>query len=311
MGSDAANKPSELSTNADKLSGHAVQNWCFLRLLPLIIGDRIKDAAENQVWSLCLNLRNIVNLICSPKIDIAQVAELRVAIEEYIQDRCKLFPQDKLRPKHHYLVHYPELILQFGPLIRLWTLRFESKHTYFKQCARKLHNFKNLCSTLATRHQLLQAYYSAGFLFPPTVTVDNGIEFHADSYNFDIQQAVEKWHFLPHSTVASYKVTYKGTIYKKGFLVPIDQNEEGIVFGKIVLILVNEGYRVYFVAEKCQSVYFCQMGLTALLSKSEDHHNICILADKVLDYYPLPEYKSRSLLLVPLHHAVSVSWPLD
>lgn len=61
----------------------------------------------------------------------------------------ELFPHHPLKPKHHYLCHYPELILLFVPLVSLWTLGFESKYTFFKQCARKLHNFKNLCATLA------------------------------------------------------------------------------------------------------------------------------------------------------------------
>jgi len=32
LGSDAENKPCELKDNADKIGGHAVQNWYFLRL---------------------------------------------------------------------------------------------------------------------------------------------------------------------------------------------------------------------------------------------------------------------------------------
>lgn len=69
------------------------------------------------------------------------------------------------RPKLPYLCRYPELTPHFGPFIHLWTLQFESKHTFFKQCARKLHNFTNICKTLAERHQLLQAYLSEGSLF--------------------------------------------------------------------------------------------------------------------------------------------------
>lgn len=47
-------------------------------------------------------------------------------------------------------------MLQFGPLIRLWTLRFESKHSYFK--------------------------LSAGSCFPPKIQVDRGTEFHSTDY---------------------------------------------------------------------------------------------------------------------------------
>lgn len=41
LGNDASNKPCEMNPGSEKLSGHAVQNWCFLRLLPLLIGDKI------------------------------------------------------------------------------------------------------------------------------------------------------------------------------------------------------------------------------------------------------------------------------
>lgn len=154
-GSDVNNKPFEVKPDEQKLGGHAAQNWCLLRLLPVMIGDRIKNSLENDVWQLCLKLREVVDLICAPRIHTNQVAYLQMLIEEYLEMRSKTFPGESLEPKHHYLGHYPELILHFGPLIQLWTLRYESKHSYFKQCARKLHNFKNLCSTLAERHQLL------------------------------------------------------------------------------------------------------------------------------------------------------------
>lgn len=166
LGNDAHDKPSEINPRSDKLGGHAVQNWCFLRLLPVLIGDKIWDPTDN-VWQLVLQLQQLVEFICAPAISAGQIAYLKVMIEEYMYFRKKLFPDHPLRPKHHYVSHHPELTVQFGPLIRLWTLGFKSKHTYFKQCSRKLHNLKNICYTLAESHQLFQAYLSAGRLFPP------------------------------------------------------------------------------------------------------------------------------------------------
>lgn len=131
----------------------------------------------------CIELRQIVELICAPAISKGQVAYLNVLVEEYIFSRRDTFPNQPLKPKHHYVLHYPDLIICFGPLIRLWTLRFESKHTYFKQCAQKLHNFKNLCSTLRERHQLLQAYLSSGAVFPQSLVVERSTNFYIDDYN--------------------------------------------------------------------------------------------------------------------------------
>ena len=139
---DAGSKPCEVSPHTLKLSGHAVQNWNFLRLLPLIIGDKVQDPQDN-VWQLILQLKDIVDLICAQQISKAQVAYLDVLIQEYLETRKALFPDINLRPKHHFMRHYPGLILKFGPLIRVWTMRFESKHSYFKRCARHLKNFKN------------------------------------------------------------------------------------------------------------------------------------------------------------------------
>lgn len=155
---DGKDKPADLFPSSDKLSGHAVQNWRLLRLLPLMVGDRIKGPCENEVWQIIWQLREIVELICAPVITEGQVAYLKVLIEEYIDNRTRLFPNAPLRPKHHYLCHYPSLIIHFGPLIRLWTLRFESKHTFFKQCA-----IKNLCKTL-----------ECGKLVPSTCTSREG-----------------------------------------------------------------------------------------------------------------------------------------
>ena len=307
LGSDANNKPSEVSINGDKLGGHAIQNWCLMRLLPLIIGDRIKDPVNDEVWVLCLKLREIVELACAPKVSSNQIAHLKVLTEDYLDMRHDLFPNQPITPKHHYLSHYPKLILQFGPLIRLWTLRFESKHTYFKQCARKLHNFKNLCHTLAVRHQLFQAYLGSGYLFPPTIQVDKGLEFHRSTYSRDIQIATAGITSSPEDTLIAYDVIFKGTAYKKGMFVAVEHNDRGFLFGRIELILVQNMAAIFFVMERCQSVPLVELGVHALLPEmSEEKDKSCIRAENLLDFYPLPAYKRHSLMVISLHHAITV-----
>lgn len=101
-GSDANNKPCEVRPDGEKLKGHAAQNWCLLRLLPVMIRDRIKTPLEDDVWQLCLNLRDIVDMICAPKIHRNQVAYLKILIEDYLQLRHTLFPGKPLQAKHHY-----------------------------------------------------------------------------------------------------------------------------------------------------------------------------------------------------------------
>lgn len=300
LGNDALDKPPEIHPGSEKLSGHAVQNWCLLRVIPLLIGDKIQNPAETEVWQLVLLLRQIVDYICAPCITADQVAYLRVLIDEYLSFRAEAFPGIPLRPKHHYLCHYPELILKFGPLIRLWTLRFESKHTYFKQCARKLHNFKNLCSTLAERHQLLQAYLNAGSMFPPLINIHRGAEFHCDDYNADIQNAVSELTFSPRNTIVTNDVTVKGTQYRKGLYVVLGTDEDVLLVGEIKLALIRAS-EVYLVLRRRQAVL--HMGVYLLDDLEQRSQFVCVRHEELLDYYPLPEYKVNGVSKLILHHS--------
>lgn len=65
----------------------------------------------------------------------------------------ELYPSKSLLPKH-FMVHYPRCIRQIGPLIHIWSMRFEAKHTFFKDCVKK---FKNLTVSLANKHQFAVA----------------------------------------------------------------------------------------------------------------------------------------------------------
>ena len=57
-----------------------------------------------------------------------------------------------MKPKGHYLQHYPQMIRKFGPLVK--TLRFESKNGYFKSTFQASKNRKNACFGMATRHHM-------------------------------------------------------------------------------------------------------------------------------------------------------------
>ncbi len=293
LSNDANDKPCEVNPGSDKLSGHAVQNWCLLRLLPLLIGEKIQSPSENKVWQLVLQLQEMVSLICAPAISAGQIAYLRVLIDEYLCFRSQAFPNHKLKPKHHYVSHYPELIMCFGPLIRLWTLRFESKHTYFKQCSRKLHNFKNLCLTLSERHQLFQAYLQAGSLFAPVVVAEKATEFFLEDFNDYIRESVSNYDFGPHNTLIANEATVKGTKYKKNMLVSIDENSEGLVIGKIVIILIQNHSTVYFLTENVGLCFFMMSVFMALLQ--------CRDVTAVLS-------KMTLLIIILYQHTHSLTW---
>lgn len=302
LGSDSHNAPCAVKADGRRLGGSATQNWCLLRLLPIYVGSKIENPIDSDVWQLCLKLKEMVELICAPKICHNEIGYLKFLTQEYVSVRSSLFPYESLKAKHHYLLHYADLILHFGPLIRLWTLRFESKHSYFKNCARKLHNFLHLCKTLAERHQMLQSYLACGQLFPPKIQSVSETHIHnTQLYNTKIQTAIRAANCVTQSTSEVSGVVYKGTKYTNGLVVVVDHNSCGYIFGKISLILISPT-DVHFVAELYESVLLSDLGVHSL--QKYDPKYVCVNADSLLDYYPLPVYKVAGISVVSLHHSV-------
>ncbi|CAN7951867.1 unnamed protein product [Ixodes pacificus] len=216
LGSDTTSKPCEVNIKGNKLVGEAVKTWNLLRLLPLFVSHKVDT--KDPVWCLYLTLRKVVDIICAPKVNEEMVAYLHVLVEEYLADRKELFPMAPLKPKHHYLLHYSTLITQLGPLINLWTLRFESKHSFFKNCVRHLQNFKALNKTLSERHQLLQAYLHSEAFFDPDIVMKAGMPFLISTYSEALQNCLGSFNFSSEDTMVTNEVSYKGTSYSFGAL---------------------------------------------------------------------------------------------
>ena len=224
-GAEALDKPPRMTDKC--ISGHAVQVWCFLRMLPLLIGDKIQDT-NDPVWRLLIQLRSVVEHVCRPTYTVAQVVDMNEVIEEYLYSRSENFPLETLKPKHHFLAHYPQLTMQCGPLIRLWTLRFESKHAYFTKAIRSSQNFINVTQSLSEKLQLLQALYAAGSLFRQPLSYghdgqkqDNAGPFNLKIYSPEFQKAVNEsqYDINNENTIVCTKVYFNGVIYKNGSVV--------------------------------------------------------------------------------------------
>lgn len=86
---------------------------------------------DEPAWKILTDLKEIVDLVVSPVHTKETIAYLNFKISEHRVQLQEVFPDYRLLPKHHFLEHYPQLICQFGPLVCLWTLRFEAKHSFF------------------------------------------------------------------------------------------------------------------------------------------------------------------------------------
>ena len=59
---------------------------------------------------------------------------------------------------HVIIIYYNYNHCRFGPPVRFWCVRYESKHNYFKQLAHRVKCFKNISKILAQRHQEFMCY---------------------------------------------------------------------------------------------------------------------------------------------------------
>lgn len=140
------NKPQKIPKSSfakGTISGNGHENWTLLRLLPLMIGSSIPE--NDPAWEILMDLKDIVEFVVSTKFSDETFCYLESKIAEHRKLLTETFPDFSIRPKYNFVDHYPHLIRCFGPLVELWMIRFEAKHSFFK---------KMLCTTPTISHNV-------------------------------------------------------------------------------------------------------------------------------------------------------------
>lgn len=88
----------------------ASQMWLLGRILPLVVGGLVSD--DDDHWLLYLSLMEIVDLVFSLKLSKDYVAYLSALINDHHHDFCRLYPDQHITPKMHFMVHMPRLMIQ-------------------------------------------------------------------------------------------------------------------------------------------------------------------------------------------------------
>ena len=175
-------------------------------------------------------------------------------------------------------MHYVRLILEYGPIIHCSTLRFESKHTYFKRVIRAKKCFINVCSSLAFSHQYLQACLLQKGLFAPD------LEFtQVFGCSGKITELLEK-NGLPINLCSfAQAIKFRGVYYVTGSYVVLDKILNDLVLGKVIALFVTSHNR-YLVIKKVFVKYFHYYGMHAL-EKNVTNDVTCIEVNPLKDYF--------------------------
>ncbi len=291
------------------IGGNAHENWCLPlrdRLLPLIVGRLVPS--DESAWHVILDSKDIVELVVAP-IHTAEfcIAYLECKISEHRQRYQELFPYQKLLPKHHFLEHFPELIKCFGPLVTLWTMRFEAKHSFLKQVVRRTNNFRNITLTLATKHQLMVGY---NMLMPDRETlfleVANILKVPIDVLNEDVVNTLTQKYPEVTAVNLAHSVTINGNTYKKGMTVVHGSCGGLPEFSEIIqLCIVKDDLSL--IIRKLSSWYREHYRAYELHPTRE---LALVNVKELADQYPLADYKVGSMRMVTLKRFVHVTGSL-
>ena len=156
----------------------------------------------------------------------------------------------QLKPKYHFVEHYPQMIRFFGPLVSLWTMRFEAKHSFFKQVVRHTHCFKNILLSLAVKHQFMMAYYlESNTTKKSSLTVSAVSTVSVDILHQDVQKALKlKYPDISHIELTK-TASVNGVTYKDGMIVACGSTGGLPDFAEVVQMVVVEGSLSFIVKE--------------------------------------------------------------
>lgn len=198
---------------------------------------------ENEpAWLVLMDLKDIVELVVAPVHTDESISYLESKIVEHRQRYQELFPGVRLRPKHHYLEHYPQMIRCFGPLVALWTMRFEAKHSFFKQIVKHTSCFKNVPLTLASKYQLIIAFhinspsYGKSSLDVPSVST-----VPVDVLKEEVAQAIRSKYPNTSEVHLAKNASSSGIAYSKGMIVAYGSASGLPEFAEIIqMCVINE-----------------------------------------------------------------------
>lgn len=76
-----------------------------MRFLPFLVADLIPT--EDDHWEHYLLLMTITDYIFAPTTTNGIIAYLKMSIEDFLTDFRQLYPDRRVTPKLHYLLHVP------------------------------------------------------------------------------------------------------------------------------------------------------------------------------------------------------------
>ena len=305
---DRKNRPNIFKTRSSgsKYEGTSSSLRILSRVVTIVLDDVL---VKSQTMGILLKLQEVAELVTAPRLTHYEVYNiLEPTIFEFLDLRVSSIEDlsfSRPRPKHHYLSHYGEAYVEYGPLIGVWGMRMESKHTYMKSVIRTAKNFINPSKTCASRHQLAQVSYAYEGLFPvnPIEMPDDTLSvFQVPITNKDDCQR-KFLSVLDQNASYPAKLFILGTLYQPGMILILGKPSFGeLLVGLLKAMSVNGGEVTF-----CCSSFECTLSnLGYYISRKKVSDFVLLSGRELWDYHPLHRMGTLDSFMFPLHHFVTL-----
>lgn len=298
---DAKNRPSEIGDignvrENNKLRQKALQFFCLFRLLPLMIADLIPEG--NAFWQFFLDLRVIGDMLFAQKWTRGLAERYKEKLADHLLRFTQLFPDFRLKPKHHYLTHYATFAKMSGPPVRSMVSSEEMKGNHSKRTAHIMCNFRNPSYSLAFKHQI-HAFLSLSShrLLNESVEVltvsDQSVASLPCWHNIlsILGVSAEQCSLISHLVVS-------GQTYCEGDIIVRSISDDGTVeFGRLIGAVMrapSDTTSLLLVFEALETIDFTVHRHCYIVSFANGQQNVVKFSDLV-DYHPLDCYSSRDV----------------
>ena len=312
---EASDKPEPIDVKKRKLRGKAFSILCHIRNVGFyfdFINPNIEIYGEES-FKLFRMLSSIVEVVMAPVVRKYEIAMFEEEVIHYLNLRKKIYEQypcliNKPKPKTHYLSHYGESFIMYGPSVGVCTSRYESKHRTAKMLATSSKNFVNIAKTLARRQQYRQSsvYYNGMFdtdeiHLPADVKRKEDLEDSPKGSSFH-----KIFEFMDDDSILSNEVMFRNQMYGQEDVVVLKVlNKDHMYIGVIKGVLLKQDV-LYFLVSCYEVVRDMNLRYFVTVDRTSTNFSF-VMSSRLADYKPLIKYGTSSKFKVTLHHHISIS----
>jgi len=246
-----------------KMSSREMQT--FVHFFPLLVGDLVPEC--DSVWLFLVNFIELIDLLLLPSFSEQTILKLQSCILYHNSKYTDIF-KDTLKPKHHLLIHYCNIIRKSGPLKYLWSYRFESKHRELKTYTKNITSRVQIPVSLAIKYSINFADFILNFN-------DNNLWTPVSTSSL-VTQCLYFQHikllFLPNdltllnNAVCYDKITYCNTVYNAEHILTCYVGNNMLVYRLKKIICIDE--KVLFFCESLNVLSYKKHIVSYIISRT-------------------------------------------